>query len=114
MTAHEIGRAGVRGAAGRSGGNAAPGRCNEMTTFHQYGIVPCAYRVPVDRYIVIAQRDENRWAIVDGGCVLAEDGQWEVEPQPSSRTDAFKMRTRYTLAEAMQRAVDHFKLGLVG
>jgi hypothetical protein len=90
-----------------------------MTTFQQYGIVPCAYAVPTARpatrfsRVTIEWRDVDRWAIVDGGLVLASDGQWEVERQPSSRTDDFKERTRYPLAEAMQRAVDHFKLEMI-
>ena len=83
-----------------------------MTTFEQYGIVPCAYRVPVEKYVRIVERDENQWAIEDVGCVLNADGDWEVEPSPSNRTDAFKMRTRWTLSQAMQIAVDHFRLQL--
>ncbi len=71
---------------------------------------PIAYRVPVERHIAIAERDENRWAIFDGSCCLNIEGEWEVEPQPSSRDDAFKMRTRFTLSDAMQRAAKHFNL----
>lgn len=83
-----------------------------MTTFAQYGILPCAYRVPVHEIVKIEQRDEDTWAICHVGTCLNHDGEWEVEPQPSSRTDAFKMRTRFSLADAMQRAVDHFRLGI--
>ncbi len=83
-----------------------------MTTYQQYGIVPGAYRLPGGRGR-IEERDEDRWAIVNGGCCLNTDGEWEVEPQPSSRTDEFKARTRFPLEEAMRRAADHFKLGMV-
>lgn len=84
-----------------------------MTTFIKYGFVPCAYRVPVERYIQIAQRDEDGWAIVDGGCCLNSYGEWEVEPRASNRSDAYKMRTRWPLEEAMRRAVEHFHLGVL-
>jgi len=80
-----------------------------MTTFQQYGIEPCAYSVPVDR-VQIVQRDENAWVIYDAGACLNIYDEWEIEPQPSSRTDEFKARTRMPLAEAMQRAVSFFKL----
>lgn len=83
-----------------------------MTTFEQYGILPCAFRIPVERDTQIVERDEGRWAIVENGALcLNADGEWEVEPQPSSRDDAFKIRTRWTLPKAMQIAVDHFRLG---
>ncbi len=94
-----------------------------LTSLSKYGIVPCAYRVPTrfypveskdKRYVTIEWRDVDRWAIVDGGLVLARDGEWEVERQPSSRTNGFKERTRYPLAEAMQRAINHFDLKIIG
>lgn len=49
-------------------------------------------------------RDKDKWAICDGGLVLANDNEWEYEPLPSSRSDEFKARTRYTLDEAFNRA----------
>jgi len=37
------------------------------------------------------------WAVRDGrGCCLNSDGEWEYEPQPSSRKDDFLARTRFT------------------
>lgn len=85
-----------------------------MTTFHQYGIVPCAYAVPTEEMRVeIAWRGPDQWVIAGAGCCLNTDDQWEVEPQPSNRTDEFKARTRYSLQEAMQRSVRYFKLGLL-
>ena len=71
---------------------------------------PIAYRVPVERHIAIAERDEGKWAIFDGACCLNIEGEWEVEPQPSSRTDGFKLRTRFSLSDAMRRAAEHFSL----
>lgn len=37
------------------------------------------------------------WAVTGGfGYVLGKSGRWEFEPQPSSRTDAFIERCRWT------------------
>ena len=42
------------------------------------------------------QRDgTSRFVVIRGGLVLAKDGQWEWESQPSSRTDAFVERTGF-------------------
>lgn len=44
----------------------------------------------------------SRWAIRSGGNVLNRDGEWELEPMPSSRTDDFFDRCRWpSLAEAV-------------
>ena len=56
--------------------------------------------------ISIEFRDTDKWAIVDvGGEVLNSENEWEWEPNPSSRTDEFKARTRYTLDDAFDRAI---------
>lgn len=45
------------------------------------------------------------WAIRRGGhSVLNHDGEWEPEPLPSSRDEAFFTRCRWTLAEALEAA----------
>ena len=42
------------------------------------------------------------FAVRRGGAVLANDGEWEYEPMPSSRDDDFLRRCRYaTLADAI-------------
>jgi hypothetical protein len=42
------------------------------------------------------QRDgSNVWAVTSFGDVLNKQGEWEYEPMPSSRTDAFLRRTRW-------------------
>lgn len=47
------------------------------------------------------------WSVTDGFSVLAKDGTWEHEPNPSSRDDAFLDRCRFASAdEAMAAAVD--------
>lgn len=39
--------------------------------------------------------DGTKWAVCDKGLCLNKRGKWEHEPQPSSRTDAFKNRCRW-------------------
>lgn len=42
------------------------------------------------------QRDgTEKWAIREQGACLNRFGNWELEPQPSSRTDAFLRRCRF-------------------
>lgn len=53
----------------------------------------------------IVWRGNNLWCVVDrSGLVLNADGEWEYEPNPSSRTDDFKARTRFSLEQAFARA----------
>jgi len=40
------------------------------------------------------------WAIREKGCCLNKQGEWEIEPIPSSRTSAFYKRCRWKSAEA--------------
>lgn len=45
------------------------------------------------------------WAIRENGFCLNKDGEWEYEPQPSSRDDEFFDRCRFaTLDEAFTKA----------
>lgn len=49
--------------------------------------------------------DVPSWAVTRGGSCLAKDGQWEIEPLPSSRDDAFRQRCRWSdLGEAITAA----------
>ena len=70
---------------------------------------PKAYRIPMlsedgyDRVTIEERSTEDsvrRWAVVRGGSVLNKDGDWEYEPMPSSRDEAFLSRCRYTTLEA--------------
>jgi hypothetical protein len=55
--------------------------------------------------ITIENRSKGQWAVLQHGkLVLARDGEWEWEPLPSERTEAFKRRTRYTLTQAVRLA----------
>ena len=42
----------------------------------------------------------DMWAIREKGCCLNKQGEWEIEPIPSSRTSAFYKRCRWNSAEA--------------
>lgn len=55
-----------------------------------------------DQRINIESRDPDGdvWAIVNDGMCLNKNFEWEYEPTPSSRSDEFIERTRYTLDEA--------------
>lgn len=74
-------------------------------------LIPVKYEIPDTRDykrggfgIFIDDRGKGKWAIVNGfGDVLNKDGEWEWEPQPSSRDAAFFERCRYSsAAEAYQ------------
>jgi hypothetical protein len=45
-------------------------------------------------------QDEALWCVKDGSNVLNRKGEWEFEMMPSSRTDAFLKRTRYSREDA--------------
>ncbi len=49
------------------------------------------------------EENADRWAIIRGGveCYNRTGDRWEHEPSPSNRSDEFKARTRYPLAEAV-------------
>lgn len=54
--------------------------------------------------------DHDWWAVKKmGRRCLNVKGQWEYEPQPSSRNDAFFARTRWPLDEALQRGLDYLR-----
>ena len=57
----------------------------------------------------VSRRDgPERWAIRRGGCALGRDLEFDYEPLPSSRNDAYFAKYRYaTQAEALQVWLDH-------
>ena len=68
--------------------------------------IPCAFRF-ADSDVRIEWRggreeDQDKWAIITYGLCYTRDGEWEHEPQPSSRTAEFLSRCRYSLAEALE------------
>jgi hypothetical protein len=66
-------------------------------------LVPCAYRTSIDEHVRIEEvRDRDgapRWAVRLFGACLNRDGDWEDEPLPSNRSDAFKQRCRFATAQ---------------
>ncbi len=54
--------------------------------------------------VFVEDRGEMAWCVCDGSLCLNRDGEWEYEPLPSNRDDAFIARTRYSLDEAMTSA----------
>ncbi len=71
----------------------------------QHGIAPCAFRFEHDRDLRVEWRGTGLWAVVQGGACLNKEGQWEYEPLPSSRDEAFFDRCRYTLDQALRLAL---------
>jgi len=54
--------------------------------------------------IAVEFRGLGSWAVLDGGHCLNRDGGWEREPLPSSRTEEFMSRCRFSLDEAVEMA----------
>ncbi len=50
-----------------------------------------------------------KWAVRRLSFCLAKDGEWEYEPQPSSRDDAFYDRCRFASLEEALAAYDQAK-----
>ncbi len=74
-------------------------------------IIPsiASYRLDVeghdDLYLTVEYRGKDRWGVFSAsGSALARDNVLELEPFPSSRTEEYLSRTRYTLGDAMYRA----------
>jgi len=55
----------------------------------------------------VEYRDEDSWAVLTRGrgC-LSNKGKWDFEPLPSSRTDAWKAKHRFTKDEAIRLALE--------
>jgi len=53
---------------------------------------------------VVSRNGAVRWAVRQDSAVLNTDGQWEHEPLPSSRDEAFLRRCRFPTVQAAARA----------
>jgi hypothetical protein len=63
--------------------------------------IPITYRIG---RLLIDSRGGDKWAVVHGGFVLNSEDEFEYEPLPSSRDEAFLARTRFRFDEAVERA----------
>lgn len=54
--------------------------------------------------ITVEYRGGGKWIVRDGPSCLARDNQWEYEPLPSNRDEAFIARTRFDILE---EAIQH-------
>jgi hypothetical protein len=70
--------------------------------------IPSAYRFDNSR-IRVEWRGDNDWAVTDTGLCLNNSGEWEYEPPPSSRSEDFLTRCRFSLEEAIKRASTEVK-----
>src|SRR5574337_49177 len=71
--------------------------------------VVCAYELPDDTSEVRLERCKQRdgsykWAVRRGGACMNIDGEFEYEPMPSSRDNAFLARCRFDSAESAYAA----------
>ena len=69
------------------------------------GLIPVSFEIAHGEPGVVVRycprRDgATRWAVARDGAVLAKDGQWEFEPQPSNRDEEFFERCRYDSPES--------------
>ncbi len=63
--------------------------------------------------IHVEPRGEESWAVCCDGDVLNDDEEWEWEPVPSQRDEAFTGRTRFDLADALNMAAVAYEEGNV-
>lgn len=56
--------------------------------------------------ITVVERGDDSWAVKGNSGVLNRDGEWEYEMSPSSRTDEFLRRCRFTREHALERALE--------
>lgn len=83
----------------------------DTTTFVQSALVVMekAFGLSADRFrvgnISIESRGLDKWVVLSGGLVLNTGNQWEYEPLPSNRDDAFILRTRFSFSEAYRLAL---------
>jgi hypothetical protein len=75
-----------------------------QATRYEVSIFPADARPRRHFTITIEWRGDNRWAVLDGHYCLGSDGQWEYEPLPSNRDDAWTASHRFDLETAQELA----------
>ncbi len=64
--------------------------------------------------VTFDRMDEGeRWAVRRGGSCLSKNGEWEYEPLPSSRDDAFYARCRFESLDAALAVYDAASANIV-
>jgi hypothetical protein len=58
-------------------------------------VKPVKYEVDEKLEIYIEYRGNGKWAITRWSNVLSKDGNWHIEPQPSSRDDEYLSENRF-------------------
>lgn len=58
--------------------------------------------------ISVEARGDGQWAVLDGSYCLNREGEFEYEPFPSQRDEAFLKRCRFSLREALIAAIRVF------
>lgn len=68
---------------------------------HLDGAVICAYELPdeVRLELVRQRKGPPLWAVRRHGMCMGKDGEWEWEPSPSNRDDAFLARCRFAMPQ---------------
>lgn len=54
--------------------------------------------------LAVEYRGDGRWSVCWLSSCLSRDGEWDYEPQPSSRTDEWLDAHRFSKEEAIRRA----------
>lgn len=78
------------------------------TTITTAQLIPSKYRLSASEVVLLERLQPDGtslWSVNHHGNVLNKDGEWECEPQPSSRDAGFLARCRFSSVEA---AVDAF------
>ena len=86
--------------------NAYPALAAELRELRALVEMADEFVIDRDHRITVSNRGRAHWAVVQDGILnLNKDGQWQWEPQPSSRDDEFLAACRFeSLAEAMAAA----------
>lgn len=71
--------------------------------YERLGFRATRYERP-DSSIKVEWRGGDTWAVTDGRQCLNNKGKWEYEPLPSSRTEEFLARCRFTENMALAHA----------
>lgn len=67
--------------------------------------VPDDFRDAYQFDVAVEERWPSGWAVLWAGYCLGEDGEWDFEPLPSSRTDEWKATHRFSLEQALELAM---------